>query len=107
MNTMAKKYKKSSEKKEALKETSKKVPMIVFFHKEGCPACIAARPAWEEFCSSNPRHELIEIESEAVPDEFSSISAFPTYVKNDENGNVMQKGSMTQLSDIIKKLKIS
>lgn len=101
---------KPSQQEIAKKELSDPSPVIVLFHKEGCPACEACKPAWNTFKSTMAPegYRILEIEQEAIPlDVLDGIHAFPTYAKHDEKGASETVGAITEPSSIKKKLKIS
>lgn len=103
-----KSLKKKSQKKEAARILQKDEPMVVLFYRETCPACQAARPAWESFSNGGlPGYQIIEIEEAAIPDELlETIVAFPTYAAHDENGDRHITGAQTDPSQIKKTLKL-
>ena len=64
-----KSYSKESDKvkvEQELKETS---PIVVRFHKQGCPACQMSQPAWDEFSRGMEptMYRIVEIEENAIP----------------------------------------
>ena len=106
-----KSFKKESDKSKAHQELQDETPVVVLFFKEGCGACQAARPAWDQFSSgmAGDPHRIIEIEENAIPEMMmQNIRAFPTYAKFDkESGGKHHVGSLTNADDIYKKLKIT
>jgi len=105
-----KSYKTEKQRKAAEKELKDDTPIIVFFHKDGCPACINARPAWESFSKemAPSKYRIVDIEEQAVPLEvMEGITGFPTYAKDDEGGSHAVTGSITNPADIPKKLRIT
>ena len=100
---------KPSQQEIAKKELSDPSPVIVLFHKTGCPACEACKPAWNTFKSTMvpEGYRILEIEQEAIPfDVLDGIHAFPTYAKHDEKGASESVGAITEPSLIKKKLKL-
>lgn len=103
-----KSLKKASQKKEAAKLLQKDEPMVVLFYRETCPACHAAKPAWNDFANGDVAgYMVVEVEEAAIPDELlENIQAFPTYAAHDENGNRHVTGAKTEPSEIKKALKL-
>jgi hypothetical protein len=105
-----KSYQTEKHRKAAEKELKNETPIIVFFHKDGCPACIGARPAWDAFTKSMEpsKYRIVDIEEQAIPLEvMEGISGFPTYAKDDEHGSHAVTGSITNPADIPKRLRIA
>ena len=91
-------FKKPTDKAKAAQALKKKIPMIVLFYKDGCPACEAAKPVWDRFVSP---YETLEIEEQAIPDEvLVGIRAFPTYAVSDKKGQRLHQGAITDVSTI-------
>ena len=97
-------------KEKAHKELIDETPVVFLFFKTGCPACEAARPAWNTFSEEmeDDPHRIVEIEEEAIPEMMmSNIRAFPTYVKYANKVGKHHVGSLTDPEDIYKKLRIA
>ena len=111
VTTMGKKksYSKESDKvkvEQELKETS---PIVVRFHKQGCPACQMSQPAWDKFSRGMEptMYRIVEIEADAIPQNIlNRISAYPTYAKDDNKGPSHSVGAILDSDQISKKLKL-
>lgn len=97
-------------KEKAHQELQDETPVVFLFFKTGCPACEAARPAWNTFSQEmedDPRR-IVEIEEEAIPEMMMQhIRAFPTYVQYANKVGKHHVGSLTDPKDIYKKLRIT
>lgn len=94
--------------KEEAKKMLEKRPVLVLFYMTGCPHCASNQPAWDEakekMKQTAPETEIVEIESENVPEE-EGVQSFPTMVYKDKQGKSKRiEGSETSGGSILKKL---
>ena len=104
-----KSYSKESDKVQVEQELKETSPIVVRFHKQGCPACQMSQPAWDEFSRGMEptMYRIVEIEENAIPPNIlKSISAYPMYAKDDEKGPFHSVGAILDSDQISKKLRI-
>ena len=79
---------------------------VVFYFMEGCPACEATRPTWEEVKKMAVGH-LREMESAQIPPN-KNVKSFPTFVVEDENGMEVHRvvGSQSDPDALMTELKL-
>jgi hypothetical protein len=93
------------DKKEDAEKVLKTRPLLVLFFMDGCPACIANKPAWED-AKKKAGVQTAEIESSAVPDS-EGITGFPTMKMIDKSGKEKETtGTKESGDDIIKELDV-
>jgi len=91
------------DKKKEAEKILKTRPLLVLFFMDGCPACMANKPSWED-AKKKAGVRTVEIESSAVPDS-EGITGFPTMKMITKSGNARETtGTKESGDDILKEL---
>ena len=66
---------------------------VIWYHMDGCDVCVAMSPEWDKFVEDNPEITTSKVESQEAGAIARGITAFPTVLLLDGNGDKIAEGN--------------